>query len=156
MSLSSRRILVVDRNKTAGQALQQLVASWGYEALFNDDDIPSVETILKAAPTVIIGSSSLATDDSFSLLRDLKAQNGVPVILVAEMSAVDAAKRAVKEEFAYHYFEQPLDADKLRVVLDRAIELTDARRENEVLRRELRDRGGFGELVGSSAAMREI
>ncbi len=156
MSLSSRRILVVDQNKTAGQALQELVSSWGYEALFNDDEVLSAETILKAEPTVIIGSSSLAADDGLSVLRDLKAQNDVPVILLAEMRAVDAAKRAVKEEFAYHYFEQPLDADKLRVVLDRAIELTDARRENEVLRRELQDRGGFGELVGSSAAMREI
>ena len=156
MSLSSRRILVVDQNKTAGQALQQLVSSWGYEALFNDDEVLSAETILKAEPTVIIGSSSLAADDGLSVLRDLKAQNDVPVILLAEMRAVDAAKRAVKEEFAYHYFEQPLDADKLRVVLDRAIKLTDARRENEVLRRELQDRGGFGELVGSSAAMREV
>lgn len=156
MSFSSRRILVVDQNKTAGQELQKLVASWGYEALFNDDDAASVETIVRAEPTVIIGSSSLASDDSFSVLRDLKAQSDVPVILLAEIPAVDAAKRAVKEEFAYHYFEQPLDVDKLRVVLDRAIELTDARRENEVLRRELQDRGGFGELVGSSAAMREI
>lgn len=156
MSLSSRRILVVDQNKTAGQALQQLVSSWGYEALFNDDEVLSAETILKAEPTVIIGSSSLAADDGLGVLRDLKAQNDVPVILLAEMRAVDAAKRAVKEEFAYHYFEQPLDADKLRVVLDRAIKLTDARRENEVLRRELQDRGGFGELVGSSAAMREV
>ncbi|MFN2497553.1 MAG: sigma-54 dependent transcriptional regulator [Pyrinomonadaceae bacterium] len=156
MSFSSRRILVVDQNKTAGQELQKLVASWGYEALFNDDDVPSVETIVRAEPTVIIGSSSLASDDSFGVLRDLKAQSDVPVILLAEIPTVDAAKRAVKEEFAYHYIEQPLDADKLRVVLDRAIELTDARRENEVLRRELQDRGGFGELVGSSAAMREI
>ncbi|MEP6912841.1 MAG: sigma-54 dependent transcriptional regulator [bacterium] len=155
MSLSSRRILVVDQDKTAGQALQQLVASWGYEALFNDA-VSNVEAMLRAEPTVIIGSSSLAADDSFSVLRDLKAQKDVPVILLAEMRALDAAKRAVKEEFAYHYFEQPLDAEKLHVVLDRAIELTDARRENEVLRRELQDRGGFGELVGSSAAMREI
>src|SRR6185436_11875999 len=128
MSLSSRRILVVDQNKTAGQALQQLVASWGYEALFNDDEVLNAETILKSEPTVIIGGSPLATDDGFSVLRDLKAQNDVPIILLAEMRAVDAAKRAVKEEFAYHYFEQPLDTDKLRVVLDRAIELTDARR----------------------------
>ena len=156
MSLSTRRIVIVGQDKTTGQALQQLIASWGYEAIFNRDDAPNVETILKADPTVVIDNSALAADDSFGVLRDLKAQNGVPVILLAEVSAVDAAKRAVKEEFAYHYFEQPLDADKLRVVLDRAIELTDARRENEVLRRELQDRGGFGELVGSSAAMREI
>jgi DNA-binding NtrC family response regulator len=157
MSISSRRILIVDQNETTGQALQQLIASWGYDVLSEGGLAPSLGAILKADPTVIIDSNLLAADDNFSVLRDLKAQqSGVPVILLAESSSIDSAKRAVKEEFAYHYFEQPVDADELRVVLERAVELTEARRENEVLRRELQDRGAFGELVGSSPAMREI
>ncbi|MBA2705667.1 MAG: sigma-54-dependent Fis family transcriptional regulator [Blastocatellia bacterium] len=157
MSLSSRRILIVDPNETTGQALQQLVTSWGYDVLIEDGLALSLETILKADPTVIIDSNSLATDDSFRVLRELKAQqSGVPVILLTESRSIDIAKRAVKEELAYHCLEQPLDADALRVVLERAVELTEARRENEVLRRELQDRGAFGELVGSSPAMREI
>lgn len=157
MSLSSRRILIVDQNETTGQALQQLIASWAYDVLIEGGPAPSLELILKADPTVIIDSNSLAADDSFKSLRDLKAQqSGLPVILLAESSSIDRAKRAVKEEFAYHYFEQPVDADELRVVLERAVQLTETRRENEVLRRELQDRGAFGELVGSSPAMREI
>jgi DNA-binding NtrC family response regulator len=157
MSLSSRRILITDQNETAGQALQQLISAWGYDALIENALAPSLESILKADPTVVIDSNSLAADDSFSVLRDLKAQQaGVAVILLVESAAIDNAKRAVKEEFAYHYFEQPVDTDELRVVLERAVELTEARRENEVLRRELQDRGAFGELVGSSPAMREI
>src|SRR5712664_3166077 len=157
MSPSSRRILVVDQNKSTGQALQELLASWGYEALFEDNGAPSLESILKADPTVIIDSNSLAADENFTVLRDLRAQpHGVPVILLAGSGLLEMAKRAVKEEFAYHYFEQPVDADKLRVALDRAVELTETRRENEVLRRELENRGAFGELVGSSPVMREI
>lgn len=35
-------------------------------------------------------------------------------------------------------------------------ELSEARRENELLRRQLQDRGAFGELVGSSESMREV
>ena len=35
-------------------------------------------------------------------------------------------------------------------------ELSEARRENELLRRQLQDRGLFGELVGSSESMREV
>jgi DNA-binding NtrC family response regulator len=157
MAHSSRRVLIVDQNNTTGQALQQLIASWDYEALLEDNAASTLDAILKADPTVIIDRDSLATDNSFRVLRDLKAQqNGVPVILLAESGSVDSAKRAVKDEFAYHYLEHPVDADELRVVLDRAVELAEARRENEVLRRELQDRGAFGELVGSSAAMREI
>lgn len=39
---------------------------------------------------------------------------------------------------------------------DPILELNEAQREIEVLRRQLQDRGAFGELVGNSAPMREI
>jgi len=42
------------------------------------------------------------------------------------------------------------------VVLERAVELSEARRENEILRRQLRDRGAFGELVGESETMKKV
>src|ERR671911_2481134 len=40
--------------------------------------------------------------------------------------------------------------------LDQTTALEEAKRENELLRRQLQDRGTFGELVGNSSAMREI
>ncbi|MEO7970191.1 MAG: sigma-54 dependent transcriptional regulator [bacterium] len=157
MSILSRRILIIDQNEATGPALQKLIASWGYDVLIENVLAPSLESILKTDPTVVIDSNLLATDDNCTVLRDLKAQQTrVAVILLAESTSLDNAKRAVKAEFAYHYFEQPVDTDELRVVLERAVELTEARRENEVLRRELQDRGAFGELIGSSPAMREI
>jgi DNA-binding NtrC family response regulator len=157
MTLSSRRILIIDQNDKSGQALQELVASWGYDAVIENVLAPSLESILKTEPTVVIDNNLLAADDRFSFLRDLKTQqSGVPVILLVESNSIDNAKRAVKEELAYQCFEQPVDADELRVEVERAVELTEARRENEVLRRELQDRGAFGELVGGSPAMREI
>ena len=156
MSLSSRRILIIDQDKTSGQELQQLIASWNYDALFEDDLALNLEAILKADAIAIVDSNSLTAEDGFTLLRELKQQNEVPVILLTDSGSVESAKRAVQEEVAYHYFEQPLDADKLHVVLDRAVELVEARRENEWLRRELQERGAFGELVGNSPAMRAI
>src|SRR6476469_7320066 len=40
--------------------------------------------------------------------------------------------------------------------LDQTIELEEAKRENEMLRRQLQDRGAFGELVGNSESIRKI
>ena len=76
--------------------------------------------------------------------------------LINDHGSVEDALRAIQEEGAYHYFEKPLDPNKLRIVLERAIELSEARRDNELLRRQLQERGAFGELVGTSAPMREI
>lgn len=157
MSLSSRRILLVDTDENGGQALQQLINSWGYETVLEPQGASTVDAILKNDPSVIIDSSSLSSDEGFDVLRQVRAQQfDVPVILLAESGTIEMAIRAIQEEGAYHYFEKPVDGNKLRVVLDRAVELREARRENELLRRQLQDRGAFGELVGNSPPMREI
>ena len=135
----------------------RLIHSWGYDAILNQNGSPDVEFILKHDPAVIIDSESPSSSDSFNVLRQIRSQHpDMPVILLAESGTVELAMRAIQEEGAYHYFEKPVDANKLRVVLDRAVELTEARRENELLRRQLQDHGTFGELVGNSPAMREI
>lgn len=157
MSQSSRRILVVDSDGNSGEALRQLVASWGYEAVLEQHRSPNLESLLKEEPAAIICSNPQSSNDGFDFLRVVKAQQAaIPVILLAEKGSIELAIQAIQDEGAYHYFEKPVDSNKLRVVLDRAVELTAAKRENELLRRQLQDRGAFGELVGNSAPMREI
>ena len=63
---------------------------------------------------------------------------------------------AVKDEGAFYYFEKPIEMGRLRLVLRKAAEYSSARRENEVIRRQLRQYGAFGEMVGASEAMREV
>ncbi len=157
MSLSSRRILVVDSDADSGEALKQQIAPWGYEVVLEQNSSPSLDAILKTDPAVIIDSSTLISGDGFDVLRHVKArQAGIPVILLAERGSIEIALRAIQDEGAYHYFEKPVDANKLRVVLDKAVELNEAKRENERLRRQLQERGTFGELIGNSAPMREV
>src|SRR5688572_33063131 len=155
MSLSSHRILVVDPDPNSGEALRRLIDSWGYDTTLEDGS-DETEFILRHDPAVVIHSES-PSSSNFDLLRLIKSQQiDVPVILLAESGTVEMAMRAIQEEGAYHYFEKPVDVNKLRIVLNRAVELTEARRENDLLRRQLQDHGTFGELVGNSPAMREI
>jgi DNA-binding NtrC family response regulator len=157
MSVTPRRILVVDSDANSGQELQQLISSWGYDAVLERNGTPDTASIDKTDPAVIIHSPNLISGDGFDILRHVKTkQTGIPVILLAESGSVELAIQAIKEEGAFYYFEKPVESNKLRVVLKRAVELTDAKRENELLRRQLQDRGAFGELVGNSGPMREI
>ncbi len=157
MSLSSRRILIVDPDARSGEALQQLITSWGYDVVLEQNGPPSLQSIAITAPSVIIDSNSLSSGNGFDALREIRGQpSAIPVILLAESGSVEQAMQAVQEEIAYHFFEKPIESNRLRAVLDRALELTDAKRENELLRRQLQDRGAFGELVGNSAPMREV
>src|ERR1051325_8992408 len=155
--MTPQRILLIDQLSPGGESLKGLITSWGHDVVVSDKGRLDATEISKANPAVVIDGSSITSEDSLKLMRDLKAQEtAIPLILLVPSHDVERAKAAVNEEAAYHYFEQPVDVDKLRVILDRALELTEARRENELLRRELQDRGVFGESIGSSPPMREI
>lgn len=156
-AMNSRLVLIIEHDPADGRALQSLISEWDFPTVLQPTCpvYPSARAAIQ--PAAIIAGKSHDHADMFSLLRTIKNQyNDVPVIVLSDNGSVQTALRAVQDEGAYHYFEQPVDNTKLQVVVNRAVELTQARRENELLRRQLQERGAFWELVGNSAVMREI
>lgn len=151
------RVLIIDNDGEYSQSLREQLATLGYEVLAEPNNAAGMHTAETFAPSVIITDTLARGADSLTALRELRAsQPHTPVIIAGEQNSIETALRAIQEEGAYHYFEKPIDLEKLNVVLERAVELADARRENEMLRRQLRDRGAFGELVGNSEAMQRV
>lgn len=151
------RVLIIDSDREYSDALRDQLRTLGYEVLAETNSHSGVELAETFSPSVIITDTLARGHDSFAFLREIRAsQPHTPIILAATNSSVETAMRAIQEEGAYHYFDKPVDLDKLRVVLERAVELAEARRENELLRRQLRDRGAFGELVGNSETMQRV
>src|SRR5262249_23730088 len=54
------------------------------------------------------------------------------------------------------YVTKPVDPHRLRILIDKALERQHTLREVQVLRRQLREKGSFGRMVGKSPAMRQI
>jgi DNA-binding NtrC family response regulator len=155
--MSSRRILIIDQDVQNGAALGELVTSWNFKAVLARNNAEGVGHFGDMPPSAVIAAGTVSTSDGFILLREVRSlYPETPVVLITDQGSIEVALNAIQQEGAYHYFEKPIDADKLRIVLDRAVELSDAKRENELLRRQLQDRGAFGELVGKSESMRAI
>src|SRR5436190_23483782 len=151
------RVLIIDDDRQHAEVLSESMRAADYEVRLNAPGPSALEVVESFAPTAIVIDPSADGYDSFALLRELRIQQPhTPVILTARNSSVELALRAVQEEGAYHYFEKPVDKEKFLTVLEGATELSEARRENEILRRQLRDRGAFGELVGSSETMQQV
>jgi two-component system NtrC family response regulator len=151
------RVLIIDNDSDYSQRLREQLRALGYEVIAEQSSASGMRVAETFAPSVIITDTLPSGHDAFRALREIRtSQPHTPIILAGEQSSVETALRAIQEEGAYHYFDKPLDIEKLNVVLERAVELAEARRENELLRRQLRDRGAFGELVGSSDAMQQV
>jgi len=156
-SMSDHRVLIVDDEEAARQGLSEVIASWGYVTETAADGRDATERVESFAPLVVITDVVMPKLDGFKLLSQLKDEHPeTAVILLTGQGSVDAAIRAVKDEGAFYYFEKPIEMGRLRLVLRKAAEYSSARRENEVLRRQLRQYGAFGEMVGASEAMREV
>ena len=150
-------VLIIDSDRNGGEALRETISAWGYSVSLEQDGPAGVDRISEINPCVIVAATSPAARDGFHLLREIRAlQPDIPVILLTGDGSIEKAVHAIQKEGAYHYFEKPVDASKLKLVLDQVVEFRAAKRENELLRRQLQERGAFGELVGQSESMRAI
>ncbi len=150
-------MLIVDDEEPARQGLSEVVSSWGYTTDIAADGREAISKVGEFAPTVVITDVVMPNLDGFGLLAHVRANHPeTAVILLTGQGSVEAAIRSVKDEGAFYYFEKPINVRKLQLVLKKAAEYSSARRENELLRRQLRQYGAFGEMIGSSEVMREI
>ena len=155
--MPKRRILIVDDEPVVADTLSEMLEAWGYETSVASDGRIALGAIEEFRPLVVVSDVYMPNLDGFGLLRQMRELHPeTAVILPTGQGTVEMALRAIQDEGAFHYFEKPIDFSKLRLVVERAVEYAEARRENVALRRQLRDRGAFGELVGASEPMRQI
>ncbi len=151
------RILVVDDDPLLLDTLREILLSGGYDALAESDGRAAIVRLAEARPDVVITDVKMPGLDGFALLRAVRARHPeMPVILLTGEGSVEMALRAVREEGAYHFFEKPVDNDRLLAVVGRALAASVEARERESLRTELRERGKFHQLIGTSEPMRRV
>jgi len=90
------------------------------------------------------------------LLRDFKARApDTPVILITAYASVENAVEAIKLG-AYHYVNKPFNVDEVRLLVDKALETSQLRREVRVLRASQKAPYALDRIIGVSPAMRAI
>jgi DNA-binding NtrC family response regulator len=95
--------------------------------------------------------------DGIGLLTKLaeSANSNIAVVLLTAQGSIQVAVDAMKLG-AYDFLQKPVDATRLRTILANATRQRATEIELEVTRRQLRNTGILGSMVGSSKPMREI
>jgi DNA-binding NtrC family response regulator len=150
------RVLIVEDDAAARAGLEQLVTSWGFIAESAADGEEALEKVTSFRPAIVITDMVMPRMDGLALLRALQQQGAdVTTLLLTAQGTVETAVEAMKEG-AYDYLTKPVDLKRLKILLDKIVERLETVREVKSLRRQLREHGAFGSLIGSSPEMRKL
>jgi DNA-binding NtrC family response regulator len=153
---TSERILIVEDDAAARVGLEQLVKSWGFLAESAADGEEALEKVTSFRPAIVISDLVMPRLDGLGLLRALQTQGAdVTTLLLTAQGTVETAVEAMKEG-AYDYLTKPVDIQRLKILLDKVVERLETQREVKALRRQLREHGTFGSMIGNSPEMRKI
>ncbi len=137
-------------------SLQEDLARQGYNVISAQTGEEALEKIGEEVPDLILLDIMLPGIDGIEVLRrmgDLTKEVVVIVLTASEVvqTAVDAMKLG-----AYDYISKPFAMDGVGITVKNALESTRLRREVALIRMQQRERYGFGNIIGTSPAMREV
>jgi DNA-binding NtrC family response regulator len=154
---NSAVVLVVDDDEQERTSLSAMIASLGYTAEVARDGEEALEKLNSAAIDVIVTDLMMPRMDGFQLLQTLLSRGDLtPAIVLTGFGNIDHAISIVHDLRAFWFLEKPAQASALATLLERAIQHKGLVNETERLKRQLSYQGFLGDLVGTSAPMRQI
>jgi two-component system, NtrC family, nitrogen regulation response regulator NtrX len=147
-------VLIIDDEPNIRKMVGALLGAEGYEVREAPDGRAGVGAARESEPDAVLLDLMMPGEmDGMQTLEKLRAlHSDLPVIMMSGRAGLTDAVRATKLG-AFNFLEKPLTPEGVLVALASALELRRARRETRALQRDL---GLDSELVGGSAAMREV
>jgi two-component system nitrogen regulation response regulator NtrX len=148
-------ILIVDDEADIRMSISGVLKDEGYATRDAADSSQALAAIQARQPTLVILDIWLQGSelDGIAILRQLRAEMPtVPVVMISGHGTIETAVEAIKIG-AYDFIEKPFKSDRLLLLIARAIEAAQLRRENAELRLRA---GGELDLVGASPAINQV
>jgi two-component system response regulator HydG len=154
-------ILIVDDNETMREGMAAVVRRMGHKVTCCASGKEALLAFRKEPADFVVTDLRMEGMDGVEVLRQVRALDpDCPTMIVTAFGTVEAAVEAMKLG-AMDFLTKPFSPEVVRLKVERALEVRAMRRlserlsaENEHLRRA--EGGRYGEMVGSTEAMRRV
>ncbi len=151
-----KSLLIVDDDPAMHASLSAILSGTNIEGTFTFSAKEAIEQLLDRDFTAVISDIRMPGKTGIELLGEIhEIRPNLPVILMTAFGRIDSAVEAIQLG-AFHYITKPFKQKEVLLVFERAFEHRAIREENKRLRRAVDQTTSCGDLLGNSAAMREI
>ena len=148
-------VLIVDDEADIRALVAGILGDEGYQTREAGDSDATIAAITARRPSLVLLDIWLQGSrlDGMALLKQLKGEHpGLPIVIMSGHGTIETAVQAIKFG-AYDFIEKPFKADRMMLVVRRAIEAAQLRRENEELRLRAEAQP---QLIGTSPVVHQL
>ncbi len=149
-------ILFVDDDRQILEIVASYLARRGYLVDTVDNGLVALEKLKQNDYLVVFTDLIMPEISGLDLLRTVKKTNpSTEVIIITGYGTIESAIEALKLG-GYDYLQKPINFERLKILIDRIVEKKQLQTENVLIKRRLKERYNYDQLVGKSPKMQQI
>ncbi len=154
--MSSVHILVVDDEEQVRGFLEVMLREEGYEVTAVADGHAALRVLRDTPVQIVLTDLMMPSMDGIEVVERVMELDAQAICLV--MTGYATIERAVQvmKAGAFDFLTKPLQVDGVLVKLKKALEVQRLRQENLLLKRTVREKYRFENLIGTSEAMESV
>jgi DNA-binding NtrC family response regulator len=150
------RILVIDDEPDIREGLEALLTQENYSVQLAEGGQEGLKRLEEASFDLVLLDLMMPDKSGMQVLEEIRGRDQeTPVFMITAYGSAEVAVNALKRG-ASDYFSKPWDNEKLLIEIDSMISKRRLERENLELKRALKQRYSFPNIVGKSERMLKI
>jgi two-component system response regulator HydG len=150
------KILVVDDQRNMRTTLSMMLRGAGYDVDEAADGSEACDRVLAESYDLVLTDLKMGARDGIDVLRHVKQESPLTEVMVmTAYGTIESAVEAMRIG-AYDYIQKPFTEEELLVKVQKAVEKRQLAGEMVVMAAAFRERYRFDNIIGRSAAIRDV
>ncbi|MEJ2197130.1 MAG: sigma-54 dependent transcriptional regulator [Desulfuromonadales bacterium] len=154
--MRNTRILVVDDEHLIRWSLEQSLLKQGYDVSTAASGEEAIKQIQEETPELVLLDIQLPGMDGLEVLQKVKEiDSEIIVVMVTALGVLETAVKAMRLG-AHDYINKPFNLDELSIIVKKALETRQLRKEVAHLRSAQESKFGIDNIIGDSRHMKQV